>query len=107
MKINGNYGATVVNNNEKTIGSKTIKSEFSEQVGLFEDKVRNRIENGEPVYSMGRTAMTESDWENLMDNIDSYMEKAKLINEMKKEQIKEESMEKKLYDRIMLITNDK
>ena len=107
MKINGNYVATVANNNEKISGGKSLKSKFSEQVGLFEDKVIDRIENGEPVYTMGRTAMTETDWENLMDNIDSYMEKARLLNELKKEKIQEESMEKKLYDRIMIIKNDK
>ncbi len=107
MKINSNYGATVANNNDKSIGGKSLKSKFSEQVGLFEEKARDRIENGDPVYTMGRTAMTEDDWEKLMNNIDSYMEKVRLLNEAKKEQIQEESLEKKVYDRIMVITNDK
>jgi hypothetical protein len=79
MKINGNYVATVANNNEKISGGKSLKSKFSEQVGLFEDKVIDRIENGEPVYTMGRTAMTETDWENLMDNIDSLTEEEQIL----------------------------
>ena len=112
MKINGNYGADMINNNVKAKGTKPVsgqstKTKFSEQVSLFEEKARDRIENGDPVFTMGMTAMTEEDWESLMKKVDSYMEKVRVMNEAKKEQIQEESLEKKIYDRIMVLTKDK
>lgn len=100
MRINNNYSGSITNDSKKSTQLK-----FKEQIGVFEDKVRDRIENGEPAYTMGRTSMTEQDWENLMDNIDSYMEKARKLNEANQE--KEESLEKKFYDRIMVITQEK
>ena len=74
----------LINNNVATKGSvstqKSTRTEFSKEIEGFEAKLKDRLENGKPKYTMGMTSMTEDDWESLMHNVDSYMKK---VREMK------------------------
>lgn len=101
MKISNNSniaGASSKSNSNKT----TTKDVFKDELGKFENLVRDRIENGEPTYSMGMTSMTEEDWEELMDNIDNYMEKAREIRIKQNEKAKEESLESRIYNKFYM-----
>ena len=62
---------------------------------------KNRLENKQSAYNIGMTSITEQDWEELMNNIDSCMESVKKIREEEKEN-NEESLESKIYNRIYM-----
>jgi hypothetical protein len=81
-----------------------MKDTFSNEVGKFEQKVKDRLENGEVTYTMGMTSMTEGDWEELMRNIDCHMKKVKELNEANMEKMKEKISEKDVYEKIMILT---
>ena len=108
MRISNNSNFENATVNSKSVGKKTqTKDVFKDELGQFESKVKDRIENGAPAYSLGMTSMTEQDWEELMDNIDDYMEKAKELQMQKKEQLKEESIESRIYNKFFLQLNSK
>ena len=103
MRIqNDNYQSMKRQGNDKT-----IKETFSKEVGKFEEKVKDRLENGEVTYTMGMTSMTENDWENLMKNIDCHMKKVKELNEANRDRVKEKISEKDVYEKIMILTKEK
>ena len=54
---------------------------------------------------MGMTSMTEDDWENLMRNVDSYMQKVKDMKEVSQEK-QEESLEEKIYKKVLVMSKD-
>ena len=102
MKIkNNNYAST-----ENYGNKKTTKDKFSMEVGNFQRKVKDRLENGETVYTMGMTSMTEQDWEDLMKNIDVHMKKVRELKDIEDEQIKDKMSEKDVYNRIIALTKE-
>lgn len=75
---------------------KSNKSVFKDEKNIFEKRLKDRIENGQPKYNMGMSSMTEDDWESFMSNIDKSLENAKTIQLEKKG----ESLESQIYDKI-------
>lgn len=96
---NSNFASASVKSNTKKAQTKEV---FSEELGKFEEKVRDRIENGEPAYNLGMTSMTEQDWEDLMENIDDYMEKARELQAKQQEKMEQDSMESRIYNKFYL-----
>ena len=101
---NSNFENATVNNTSKKAQTRDV---FKDELGQFENMVKDRLENGEPVYNLGMTSMTEQDWEDLMDNIDDYMEKAKELQLQRKEKMQEESIESRIYNKFYLQLNSK
>lgn len=100
----------LINNNVTTKSSvsshsKSTTAEFSKELEGFEAKLKDRLENGKPKYTMGMTSMTEDDWENLMHNVDSYMQKVKDMKDANKEK-QEESLEEKIYKKVLVMSKD-
>lgn len=100
----------LINNNVTTKSSassqsKSTSAEFSKELKGFEAKLKDRLENGKPKYTMGMTSMTEDDWENLMRNVDSYMQKVKDMKEVSQEK-QEESLEEKIYKKVLVMSKD-
>ena len=89
----------LIDNNIATKGSasmpKSTRAEFSKEMDGFEAKLKDRLENGKPKYTMGMTSMTEDDWESLMHNVDSYMKKVREMKDANKEK-QEVSLEEKI-----------
>lgn len=99
----------LINNNVATKGSvstqKSTRTEFSKEIEGFEAKLKDRLENGKSKYTMGMTSMTEDDWEDLMRNVDSYMQKVKDMKDVNKEK-QEESLEEKIYKKVLVMSKD-
>ena len=99
----------LIDNNVATKGSastpKSTRAEFSKEMDGFEAKLKDRLENGKPKYTMGMTSMTEDDWEDLMRNVDSYMQKVKDMKDVNKEK-QEESLEEKIYKKVLVMSKD-
>ena len=106
MKIsnNGNFASASVKSDTKKVQTKEV---FNEELGKFEEKVREKLNYGEPAYNLGMTSITEQDWEDLMDNIDDYMEKAKELQAKQQEKMEQESMESRIYNKFYLKLHDK
>ena len=106
MKISNdsNFASASVKSNTKKAQTKEV---FSKELGKFEDKVREKLEFGEPAYNLGMTSITEQDWEDLMDNIDDYMEKAKELQAKQQEKMEQESMESRIYNKFYLKLHEK
>ena len=84
---------------------KSTRAEFSKEMDGFEAKLKDRLENGKPKYTMGMTSMTEDDWEDLMRNVDSYMQKVKDMKDANKEK-QEESLEEKIYKKVLVMSKN-
>ena len=99
----------LIDNNISTKSSvntqKSTKVEFSKEIDGFEAKLKDRLENGKPKYTMGMTSMTEDDWESLMHNVDSYMKKVREMKDANKEK-QEESLEEKIYKKVLVMSKD-
>ena len=99
----------LIDNNIATKGSasmpKSTRAEFSKEMDGFEAKLKDRLENGKPKYTMGMTSMTEDDWESLMHNVDSYMKKVREMKDANKEK-QEESLEEKIYKKVLVMSKD-
>ena len=68
---------------------------------MRESKVNSTMNHGKSAYNIGMTSITEQDWEELMDSIDSCMEGARIINEQGNER-DEESLERKIYNKLYM-----
>lgn len=99
----------LIDNNVATKASastpKSTRAEFSKEMDGFEAKLKDRLENGKPKYTMGMTSMTEDDWEDLMCNVDSYMQKVKDMKDANKEK-QEESLEEKIYKKVLVMSKN-
>lgn len=104
-----------VNSKNSTSTKETTTCDaFSKELEGFEAKVKNRLENGKPKYSLGMTSMTEEDWESLMDKVDSYMQKVRDMKDAEEEKMQDkqqkESIEERIYKKVLMMnenTNEK
>ena len=87
---------TMNNANASVNNVKSSKSVFKDEKNIFEKRLKDRIENGQPSFKLGMSSMTEDDWEIFMNNINKSLEKAKTIPMEEKG----ESLESQIYNKI-------
>ena len=87
--------AGVDNEGKNIAGDKSAESSFTELMAQYGDRVKDRIENGEPAYQTGGQSYTEKEWKKLIERIDGDIEKIKEEQEDRIEKQKKKEEQKK------------